>query len=60
MNRYAVHNEGRALFVDIRTDRSVEVQIGERTYGQFQKIVISRDDAAELAAWLVEEIGEPS
>lgn len=58
MNRHAVHKIDRAMFVDILPDRSASVSIGNRAYGQFQKIEISREEAAELAEWLLEETRE--
>lgn len=60
MNRHAIHQIDRAMFVDIKPDRAVEFQIGDRASGQFQKITASREDAAELAQWLLEETAEVS
>lgn len=55
MNRHVIHNGDRSLFVDINPDRTVDISIGERAYGQFQKVLLSREDAADLAEWLLSE-----
>ncbi len=57
MNRFRVddHASGRAVFVDITPARTVQFSVGERTYGQFQKIDVSTEDAIELAEWILAE-----